>query len=117
LRRYKVVHHGDQVTVFAPEACSFTRVDPLARAAHATQSDLTLAPMPGLVVEMAVTAGAQVNAGARLCVLEAMKMEHVMCAPRDGVIAEVLAKAGDQVEAGAAVVRMEEEADAKAGAA
>ncbi len=44
-------------------------------------------------------------------------MEHVMCAPRDGVIAEVLAKAGDQVEAGAALVRMEEEADAKAGAA
>jgi len=117
LRRYKVVHHGDQVTVFAPEACSFTRVDPLARAAHATQSDLTLAPMPGLVVEMAVTAGAQVKAGARLCVLEAMKMEHVMCAPRDGVIAEVLAKAGDQVEAGAALVRMEEEADAKEGAA
>jgi len=37
-------------------------------------------------------------------VLEAMKMEHVLCAARDGVVAEVLVVAGVQVEAGAALV-------------
>ena len=113
-RLYEAVAHADQITVFGNGTQSFTRLDPLARQSDAAQSDVTLAPMPGRVVEMAVAAGDAVVAGARLCVLEAMKMEHVMCAPRDGVIAEVLAQAGDQVEAGAALVRMVEIAEAAA---
>ena len=110
-RLYEVVSWGDQITVFGEGAQAFTRIDPLARDSAAAMSDVTLAPMPGRVVEMAVSAGDVVAAGARLCVLEAMKMEHVMCAPRDGVIAEVLAAAGDQVEAGAALVQMVAEDD------
>ena len=58
-----------------------------------------------------VEAGAEVAAGARLAILEAMKMEHTLSAPRDGVVAEVLVAAGAQVEAGAALVRMEEAAE------
>ncbi|MDH3264126.1 MAG: acetyl-CoA carboxylase biotin carboxyl carrier protein subunit, partial [Paracoccaceae bacterium] len=66
------------------------------------------APMPGLVKAVFATAGAEVAAGARLAVLEAMKMEHTLTAPRDGVVAEVLVAPGAQVEAGAALVRLEE---------
>jgi 3-methylcrotonyl-CoA carboxylase alpha subunit len=46
--------------------------------------------------------GQTVAKGARLAVLEAMKMEHVLTAGRDGVVAEVLVGEGAQVEAGAA---------------
>ena len=66
--------------------------------------------MPGLVKSVHVAPGDSVVAGARLAVLEAMKMEHAMVAPRDGIVGEVLVAAGDQVEAGAALVRMEEDA-------
>jgi 3-methylcrotonyl-CoA carboxylase alpha subunit len=50
--------------------------------------------------------------GARLAVLEAMKMEHVLTAGRDGVVAEVLVAEGAQVEAGAPLIVLEAEEDA-----
>ena len=43
------------------------------------------APMPGTVSVVDVVEGQQVRAGARLVVLEAMKMEHVLTAPIEGV--------------------------------
>ena len=52
---------------------------------------LTRAPMPGLLRAVDVVAGQSVQAGDRLAVLEAMKMEHSLTASRDGVVAEVLA--------------------------
>ena len=67
--------------------------------------------MPGLVRVVDVTAGAQVKAGDRLLVLEAMKMEHALRAEADGTVAEVMTSAGDQVTAGAALVRMESDDD------
>ena len=48
-----------------------------------------LAPMPGGVVRVAVTAGERVEAGALLVVLEAMKMEHAVHAPVSGTVTEV----------------------------
>lgn len=70
--------------------------------------------MPGLVKAMFATPGAEVKAGDRLAVLEAMKMEHSLLAARDGVVAEVLAKEGAQVEAGAPLVRLADEEEAAA---
>jgi 3-methylcrotonyl-CoA carboxylase alpha subunit len=63
--------------------------------------------MPGMVKAVFVVAGQTVTAGDRLCVLEAMKMEHTLTATRDGVVAEVLASAGEQVEAGVALILLE----------
>jgi 3-methylcrotonyl-CoA carboxylase alpha subunit len=71
--------------------------------------DLIEAPMPGLVRQVFVSAGATVAKGDRLAILEAMKMEHSLLAARDGVVAEVMAQAGSQVEAGAVLIRLEEE--------
>ncbi|MCF6273441.1 MAG: acetyl/propionyl/methylcrotonyl-CoA carboxylase subunit alpha [Rhodobacteraceae bacterium] len=72
----------------------------------ADASDL-YAPMPGLVSAIMAAAGDEVEAGAPLLVMEAMKMEHTLRAPFTGVVAEVLAVAGAQVESGALLLRME----------
>ena len=65
--------------------------------------------MPGLVKAVTTSAGATVQAGDRLAILEAMKMEHALVAARDGIVAEVLVTDGDQVEAGAPLIRLEDE--------
>ena len=58
------------------------------------------APMPGKVVRVQVDAGASVEKGAGLVVVEAMKMQNEMKSPRDGVVVSVNVKAGDTVNAG-----------------
>ncbi|MEF3046542.1 ATP-binding protein [Pseudotabrizicola sp. L79] len=100
------------IHVFAPgRSLTVQRHDPLARdAAAGAGSDVTLAPMPGLVKAVAVVAGQAVAQGDALCILEAMKMEHALRAARDGVVAEVLVQNGQQIEAGAALIRLEAEA-------
>jgi len=63
------------------------------------------APMPGLIVTVAVAAGDTVTKGQKLLSLEAMKMETTVYAERDGKLAEVLVAPGTPVEAGELVVR------------
>ena len=62
--------------------------------------------MPGLVKAIFVGQGDRVEAGQRMAVMEAMKMEHTLTAPRDGVVAEVLVTEGAQVEAQAALIAL-----------
>lgn len=66
------------------------------------------APMPGMVVRVAVAVGDRVQAGQGLVVLEAMKMENELKAPAAGVVQEVLARPGTAVEKGAVLVRIGE---------
>jgi pyruvate carboxylase len=63
------------------------------------------APMPGLIVTVAVRPGDIVSRGQKLLSLEAMKMETTVYAERDGRIAEVLVAPGTPVEAGELVAR------------
>ena len=58
------------------------------------------APMPGKVVRVHIEAGASVEKGAGLVVVEAMKMQNEMKSPRDGVVVSINVKAGDTVNAG-----------------
>jgi pyruvate carboxylase len=57
------------------------------------------APMPGLIVTIAVHPGQRVAAGTTLVALEAMKMETHISAERDCEIAAVHVRAGDRVAA------------------
>ncbi len=57
------------------------------------------APMPGLVLKLAVANGATVKKGDKIVVLEAMKMENDIVAPVAGVITFAV-KTGDNVETG-----------------
>lgn len=65
----------------------------------AVSENVLAASRPGVVVQVSVSPGDQVAAGAELLVLEAMKMEHVVRADRPGTVDEVLVKAGDAVAA------------------
>jgi 3-methylcrotonyl-CoA carboxylase alpha subunit len=83
-------------------------VDPLERAAGGADEDENLirAPMNGRLVALNVTEGEAVEAGRRLAVVEAMKMEHALIAPRAGRVRELVVKLGDQVEMGATILRI-----------
>jgi biotin carboxyl carrier protein len=59
-----------------------------------------LAPMPGKVVRVQTEAGAAVEKGAGVIVVEAMKMQNEMKSPRDGVVVSINVKPGDTVNAG-----------------
>jgi acetyl/propionyl-CoA carboxylase alpha subunit len=65
------------------------------------------APMPGLIVRVAVKEGDQVRAGQGLVVMEAMKMENELRASADGVVKRVAANVGTAVEKGALLLEME----------
>ncbi len=65
------------------------------------------APMPGKVIAIHVAAGAAVEAGQPLLVMEAMKMEHTLTAPLAGRVAELLYAVGDLVAEGAELLRLE----------
>ncbi len=64
------------------------------------------APMPGLVVRIEVAEGQQVDAGAGLVVVEAMKMENELRAPRSGMVQTVHVAIGQAVEKGASLVTL-----------
>jgi biotin carboxyl carrier protein len=59
-----------------------------------------VAQMPGKVVKVQVEAGAAVEKGVGVVVVEAMKMQNEMKSPRAGVVVSVNVKPGDTVNAG-----------------
>jgi 3-methylcrotonyl-CoA carboxylase alpha subunit len=65
------------------------------------------APMHGKVLALLVRNGDRVEKGARLAVIEAMKMEHALTAPRAGCVAGVAVEAGSQVDEGARLMTIE----------
>jgi acetyl-CoA/propionyl-CoA carboxylase biotin carboxyl carrier protein len=71
---------------------------------HSGDAELT-SPMPGAVVAVSVDDGAEVEAGAVVVTVEAMKMEHAMTAPVEGVV-ELLVAVGDQVKVGQLLARI-----------
>nr|MDT0662613.1 biotin carboxylase N-terminal domain-containing protein [Micromonospora sp. DSM 115978] len=60
-----------------------------------------VAPLPGTVSRVLVTAGQPVAAGELLLTLEAMKLEHPVHAPTAGLVTELPVAAGSQVDTGA----------------
>ncbi|NOZ50249.1 MAG: acetyl-CoA carboxylase biotin carboxyl carrier protein subunit [Chloroflexi bacterium] len=58
---------------------------------------LLRAPMPGVILEVNVQPGAQVQRGDQLLVLEAMKMKNLLRSPRHGVVDEIFVHAGQNV--------------------
>jgi biotin carboxyl carrier protein len=72
--------------------------------------------MNGRIAALQVDEGERVEAGQRLAVVEAMKMEHALVAPFAGVVVDLTGQVGDQVEMGERIMRVEapEEAQEKA---
>jgi biotin carboxyl carrier protein len=65
------------------------------------------APMPGLVLEIAVSKGQQVNEGDKILILVAMKMENSIMINTAATIKNITVSAGDAVEKGQVLVELE----------
>ena len=65
------------------------------------------APMPGLVLEIAVTNGQDVNEGEKILILGAMKMENSILIQANARIKKILVSKGQAVEKGQVLVELE----------
>ena len=70
-------------------------------------SRFVLSPMPGLLVNVAVTPGQKVQAGERVAVIEAMKMENILFAAHDGVVKNIMASQGESLTVDQVIVEFE----------
>ncbi|MBB4844077.1 propionyl-CoA carboxylase alpha chain [Paucibacter oligotrophus] len=104
---YRINHNGLglEVTVLSPRAAELQALMPYK--APPDTSKFLLSPMPGLLVQIAAQPGQTVQAGERLAVIEAMKMENILLAERDVKIAEVLAKTGESLSVDQPILRFE----------
>jgi biotin carboxyl carrier protein len=64
------------------------------------------APMPGLVVSVAVTEGDEVKKGDTLVVLEAMKMENSLKAAGNAMVKKILVHKGMTVEKNQVLIQL-----------
>jgi len=99
-----IQHNGRkiEVLVVSPRMAELHRLMP-----HKMPPDMSrfvLSPMPGLLVDVAVQVGQKVQAGERVAVIEAMKMENVLFAAADGVVSKVLATKGESLTVDQAIV-------------
>jgi propionyl-CoA carboxylase alpha chain len=93
----RVIHNGMRLDalVLSPRAAELHALMPFK--APPDMSRYVLSPMPGLLVDVAVQVGQKVQAGERVAVIEAMKMENVLFAMADGVVGKVLAAKGESL--------------------
>ena len=66
-----------------------------------------VAPMPGLIVRIAVAEGDTVHAGQGLIVMEAMKMENELRATGNGTVRRVTVAPGTAVEKGTILIELD----------
>ena len=102
-----VQHNGTKIEslVMSPRMAELHRLMPFK--APPDMSKYVLSPMPGLLVDVAVKPGQKVQAGERVAVIEAMKMENVLFAAADGVVAKVLAGKGESLSVDQPIVEFE----------
>ncbi|ANZ38977.1 acetyl/propionyl-CoA carboxylase subuit alpha [Lentzea guizhouensis] len=106
---FHVARYDDLVEVDSPRGSLTLRVVPrFPEPQTKLAPGATVAPMPGTVVRVSVEQGQQVEAGAELLVLEAMKMEHRVLATNAGTVAELLVERAQQVNAGDVLAVVEE---------
>jgi len=104
-----VVHLGNRFEVFLPgKHHTLHLYDPLLQVleleAHAGE---LAAPIPGKIVAILVETDQQVEKGATLLILEAMKMEHTIKAPARGRVGRIRYRVGEQVVEGAQLIDFE----------
>jgi propionyl-CoA carboxylase alpha chain len=103
----QIQHNGTriQALVVSPRMAELHQMMPFK-----TPPDLSrfvLSPMPGLLVNVAVTPGQKVQAGERVAVIEAMKMENILFAAHDGVVKKVMASQGESLTVDQVIVEFE----------
>jgi biotin carboxyl carrier protein len=74
--------------------------------APAAKQGTVLAPIPGLIVLIAVQVGESVIAGQTVAVMEAMKMENNLVAQQSGRVLEILVQKGAEVATGDVIMHI-----------
>ncbi|EJL85397.1 acetyl/propionyl-CoA carboxylase, alpha subunit [Polaromonas sp. CF318] len=103
----RIAHNGTRLDalVLTPRAAQLHALMPYK--APPDMSRYVLSPMPGLLVDVAVQVGQKVQAGERVAVIEAMKMENVLFAVADGVVGKVLAAKGESLSVDQPIVEFQ----------
>jgi propionyl-CoA carboxylase alpha chain len=103
----QVQHNGTRIEalVMSPRMAELHQLMPFK--APPDLSRFVLSPMPGLLVDVAVDVGQKVQAGERVAVIEAMKMENVLFAAQDGVVKKVVAAKGESLTVDQMIVEFE----------
>jgi propionyl-CoA carboxylase alpha chain len=103
----QVMHNGVRLNaqVLSPRGAELFKLMPYK--APPDTSKFLLSPMPGLLTQVLAQVGQTVQAGERLAVIEAMKMENILTAAQDCVVAEVLAAPGDSLAVDQPILRFE----------
>ncbi|MBI3154600.1 MAG: acetyl/propionyl/methylcrotonyl-CoA carboxylase subunit alpha [Burkholderiales bacterium] len=102
-----VQHNGRRIEAMVMSARAAELLRAMPYKPPADMSRFLLSPMPGLLVDIAVAPGKAVQAGEKLAVIEAMKMENILVAARDGVVAELLASKGESLAVDQPIMRFE----------
>jgi propionyl-CoA carboxylase alpha chain len=104
---YRLTHAGIEarVQVLTPRTAELAALMP--EKAPPDLSKFLLSPMPGLLVSLAATEGAEVRAGEELAVVEAMKMENILRAVADSTVKALHAAPGDSLAVDQAIVEFE----------
>jgi len=71
------------------------------------QVNVIKAPMPGLLLDIQVETGQEVQENDPLLILEAMKMENVIVSPRAGIIKTIAINKKDAVDKGQLLIEFE----------
>jgi len=103
----QVQHNGTRIDalVMSPRMAELHQLMPFK--APPDLSRFVLSPMPCLLVDVAVKPGQKVQAGERVAVIEAMKMENVLFATQDGVVKSVVANKGESLTVDQMIVEFE----------
>ena len=109
-----VIVAGEKRHVFLNgRSFQLARVDPLNQGSEGQGAEGGLvAPMPGKIIACLVPPGTDVEKGAPLLILEAMKMEHTITAPAAGRLTGFHFAVGEQVTEGAELVDFEKKVGA-----
>lgn len=106
-----VFGHRFHIVSVVQGASSRIEVDGVLHRVDRDDGGMVHAPMPAVVVSIAVKPGDMVAAGDRLAVLEAMKMETQLVAPLSGKVRQVLTMPNVQVNTGAPLFQIEADCD------
>jgi len=98
LKRYQIQIDGRIYQVQISDAVDQQILKMNMKSKKSNQLKELRAPMPGLVRQVNVQVGDQVDAGDSLFILEAMKMENILKSPVNGTVSDLFVKPGESVE-------------------
>lgn len=106
-KNYKIKVNGSTYTVDLADSLDLLIKEMGFEVGTARQVNAIKAPMPGLVLEISVEVGQEVEEGDNLLILEAMKMENSFASPRAGIIKSIVVNKGQAVDKGQLLIEFE----------